>query len=143
MSQLTIAVVKAELRALGLTLHRDVDFDEFQVRFKGEGKDAPATYFTNDLEDALHSALSVRDETLVAAGLNPGGFPTSSRTVNKALMVLGFEQRLVRGRGYWYFVDGGAEGWFSSSVPVYRIDGLSLVGWLNYRDALASDARNL
>lgn len=67
---------------------------------------------------------------------------TSSRVVNLALKARGHHEVLVRGRGYWYFADGEASGWFSSSVPVFRITDLTLRRWLQERDNLASDYRN-
>ena len=56
--------------------------------------------------------------------------PKTSTTVNKVMKELGLKERLVRGRGYWYFAEGNAAGWESSSVPVYRITDYTIVGWL-------------
>ena len=42
--------------------------------------------------------------------------------VNARLREMGREERLRRGRGYFYFYDGGAESWYSSSIPVFSLD---------------------
>jgi len=51
---------------------------------------------------------------------------TTVASVNKALKRLGFEERLARGNGYYYFYDGDAEGFYSSSIPVYSISDMSI-----------------
>lgn len=63
-------------------------------------------------------------------------------TVNKALKAAGYAEQLVQGNGYWYFVDGDAAKWFSSSVAVYRLNELSIERWIDERNRLANDYRN-
>lgn len=57
--------------------------------------------------------------------------------VNKELKRLGHPERLRRGRGYYYFVDGKAHEWYSSSVYVYRVESLTLGQWIQKREELA------
>jgi hypothetical protein len=66
---------------------------------------------------------------------------TTPAAVNKILKARGHAERLVRGRGYYYFIDGDASGWFSSSVPVMWLIGTP-ESFADMRDALASDPRN-
>lgn len=55
--------------------------------------------------------------------------------VNQALRAGGIADRLVRGRGYYYFVGPNADCWYSQSVMVYRASDLSVERWLaEYRD---------
>lgn len=45
--------------------------------------------------------------------------PISTITrINKALKAAGREERLIRGRGYYYLIEGDAMSWYSSSIPV-------------------------
>lgn len=62
-------------------------------------------------------------------------------TVNKYLKAAGHDERLCRGNGYFYFVDGEAHLWPSSSVYVYSLNQLSVGDWLAERDDLASKYR--
>ena len=55
--------------------------------------------------------------------------------VNRALKAQGVTIRLRAGRGYYYF-DGDALSWPSSSVYVYRASALSVAEWLHQFDAL-------
>lgn len=66
---------------------------------------------------------------------------TTPAAVNKILKARGHKERLVRGRGYYYFVDGNASGWFSSSIPVMWLIGTP-EHFADMRDQLASDPRN-
>lgn len=62
----------------------------------------------------------------------------SSTLVNHALAAAGHAERLVRGNGYWYFTEGNASRWPSSSVYVYRITDLTLDEWLAEHRTLAA-----
>jgi hypothetical protein len=66
--------------------------------------------------------------------------PTRCAQVNKALRAAGFQEELVRGNGYFYFVGGDAASWPSSSVLVYSITGLTVAQWIAERDLLAADS---
>jgi len=57
-------------------------------------------------------------------------YPKSIRDVNKVLKEMGVEERLAHGKGYYYFYDGDAMSWPSSSVYIYRIDELSTQDWI-------------
>jgi hypothetical protein len=63
--------------------------------------------------------------------------------LNAELKRRGILERLRRGRGYHYFVEGRAHAWYTSSVYVYRVDSLSVDEWIAERDLLANDFRNL
>jgi hypothetical protein len=62
--------------------------------------------------------------------------------VNRALKLAGREEKLVRGNGYYYFINGAADGWRSVSVSVCYADSLTLERWLDEFDALKNDWRN-
>jgi hypothetical protein len=66
---------------------------------------------------------------------------TTPAAVNKILRARGHAERLVRGRGYYYFIDGEAEAWFSSSLACYRLIGAP-EKFADYRDMLANDPQN-
>ncbi len=51
-------------------------------------------------------------------------------SVNNALKAKGYNAELVQGDGYFYFVGDEADEWYSSSVSVYRLNHLSLEGWI-------------
>ena len=63
-------------------------------------------------------------------------------TVNRLLRALGHGEKLVAGRGYLYFVDGDASGWYSSSVPVCYLRDLTVGRWIEEHAALKADRRN-
>lgn len=54
----------------------------------------------------------------------------SIKTVNNALKKLGHEEKLCKGNGYFYFYDGNADNWYTSSVGVYTINQLTLDQWI-------------
>jgi hypothetical protein len=62
--------------------------------------------------------------------------------VNRELKRRGRKERLVRGRGYYYFVDGEASRWYSSSVYIYRADDLSLRRWMKEFEQLSGSPFN-
>lgn len=55
----------------------------------------------------------------------------TTATVNKELKRLGFEERLYRGNGYYYFAEGGTPYWESSSVFVPAVTDLTLQEWVD------------
>ena len=57
--------------------------------------------------------------------------------INRALAERGHAERLVRGRGYFYFTGGAASEWNRSGVYVYHLNSYTLAEWLAERDALA------
>jgi hypothetical protein len=57
--------------------------------------------------------------------------------VNRELRRRGIEEKLTRGQGYYYFRNGGASNWKSSSVCVFRADDLSVDGWLQEWSSLS------
>lgn len=63
--------------------------------------------------------------------------------VNKALKARGAEERLTAGRGYYYFRDGTAAGWYSQSVYVYRSDELTVEEWLAEYDSKLAEAKSM
>lgn len=53
------------------------------------------------------------------------------RNVNKALAAAGYPDfRLVRGKGYYYFVGPDTEDWYTTSVGVYHVDQHPLDYWV-------------
>lgn len=67
----------------------------------------------------------------------------TAATVNAELKRLGFEERLTQGRGYCYFREGRASGWYTSSVPVCYVRDLTLGRWIEEHAALVNDTRNI
>ena len=50
--------------------------------------------------------------------------------VNRELRLRGIAEKLARGKGHYYFRDGEASNWLSSSVAVFSADRLSVKEWL-------------
>jgi hypothetical protein len=67
---------------------------------------------------------------------------TTPAAVNKVLRQRGHAERLVRGRGYYYFIDGDAFSWFSQSIPCMWLVGTP-EKFADMRDDLATDPRNI
>ena len=63
--------------------------------------------------------------------------------VNRELKKSGSADKLVRGRGYYYFVGPSADTWHSSSVGVYRASDLTVERWMAEYESLKNDWRNL
>jgi hypothetical protein len=63
----------------------------------------------------------------------------SCRQVTKALRAAGHAETLVRNTDYFYFSEGDAESWHTSSVCVYRISSMTVREWLEARDELAAE----
>ena len=64
----------------------------------------------------------------------------SIREVNKALAAMGVEERLCRGRGYYYFWHGSAPDWRECSVAVYRISAFTVREWIGEYEFLKKRA---
>lgn len=61
--------------------------------------------------------------------------------VNRALKAAGAAEKLTRGRDYYYFRDGQASAWPSTSVYVSRADDLTIDQWLNEHSELKKAAQ--
>ena len=57
--------------------------------------------------------------------------------VNAELKRRGFKERLRRGKGYYYFYDGDASSWPSSSVYTNNIEAFTVDGWIEERKRLS------
>jgi hypothetical protein len=66
----------------------------------------------------------------------------TAATVNAALKKAGIAERLRQGRGYCYFTDGDAAGWWTSSVPVCYVSDFSVSRWLAELELLRNSPRN-
>lgn len=53
------------------------------------------------------------------------------KAVNKAIAAAGGKEQLVKGAGYFYFVNVGKHNAPSSGVYVYRLNQLTLQRWLH------------
>ena len=62
----------------------------------------------------------------------------SCEDVNRELRARGKAEQLVKGRGYFYFADGEAATWPSSSVLAYRLDQLTIRQFLDEYDRLST-----
>jgi len=58
--------------------------------------------------------------------------------INHALAARGVAERLVRGKGYFYFWEGDAPRWRNSCVMVFRLNAFTLDQWLAEYDQLKS-----
>ncbi len=54
----------------------------------------------------------------------------STKTVNDELARLGHKAVLEKGSGYFYFASGETEGWLDRTVPVRKINLLTLKEWV-------------
>ena len=66
--------------------------------------------------------------------------PATLKRVNRALAKQGVPERLYRGKGYYYFADGGADNWPATSVYVYSARHLTVRQFLEEYESLKSDA---
>ena len=62
--------------------------------------------------------------------------------VNRALKAAGHAEKLTRGRGYYYFRDGSAAGWYRSSVYVCRARELSVADWVREHADMLAEAKS-
>jgi hypothetical protein len=54
----------------------------------------------------------------------------NTKMVNAAIEKLGGKERLVHGKGYFYFTGGDSELWPRSSVMIYRLNSMTLEQWV-------------
>ncbi len=66
--------------------------------------------------------------------------PVTVAKVNAALRKLGVQEKLFRGHGYYYFGEGNASAWPSTSVYVYRVYELTIDEWVAEHTMLAAKA---
>jgi hypothetical protein len=67
---------------------------------------------------------------------------TTIAAVNKELKARGIAERLRRGKGYYYFAEGDAHKWYSSSAYTNSVTGFTVEGWIKELEFLRSDWRN-
>lgn len=63
---------------------------------------------------------------------------TTLSAINAELARRGHAERLVRGAGYFYFVEGNADAWFSASVLTMHLGWMTVAQWADERDTLAA-----
>jgi len=67
-------------------------------------------------------------------------FPKRITDINKALKIAGYEgYKLVRGKGYFYFIGNDSMFWETSSVYVYRLDELTIQQWVDNFEILKTE----
>lgn len=64
----------------------------------------------------------------------------NTRSVNAAIRDLGGTEKLVRGKGYWYFCEGDSASWPDASVYTMHLGDLTLTQWIEEYKALKADA---
>lgn len=75
----------------------------------------------------------------MAASPEQDNRPGTYQSVNAALRKIGAAEKLVKGDGYCYFIDGDAHGWPAQSVYVYRMSDLTVAQWIaEYRSLKAA-----
>jgi hypothetical protein len=52
------------------------------------------------------------------------------KKINAAIAERGGKEVLVKGEGYFYFIEGDAWSWSRQSVYVYRLNDMSLEAWM-------------
>lgn len=52
-------------------------------------------------------------------------------TLNNHFEANGISEKLVKGKGYFYFVGGDAERWHTAAVNVYKLNQLDIKGWFD------------
>lgn len=58
--------------------------------------------------------------------------------VNKALEAADYPERICKGNGYWYFIEGQAHTWRSSSVMTCHLSDFTVEQWVAERNELAN-----
>ena len=110
---LTLAMVRAELRAVGVSISK-TDWDEYRVNFRG-GNEATA-YYTTGLEDARGTGLAMMRRhmaALVAGGIAPRQHISFEFDARNYEFTHG---RAPKGYGSWAFAfEGRAPVWAPSS----------------------------
>ena len=73
---------------------------------------------------------------LIQAHIVEAGTGLSIASVNAALKRLGAEERLVRGKDYFYFTDGDSHKWPQTAIyGVARVSDMSIDRWIEeYKD---------
>lgn len=98
-------------------VYLDRDVNEFVVKecdANGKAKSEKYWYFTSDRDDAIATARSIA---------NVFAKPQSAVSrVNQALKKAGRDERLVRGRGYYYLHRGEAAIFPSTMICCYSLD---------------------
>lgn len=74
-------------------------------------------------------------------GIENAARPDTLAQVNKFLAEHGHEERLAKGKGYFYFYDGIAHTFADSSVMVPKLSLLSQQGWLDELVAKKTEAK--
>jgi hypothetical protein len=67
--------------------------------------------------------------------------PATVATVNRELKRLGHEERLRRGKDYYYFAGGRANEWNESAVYVEHVWQLTVAQWVAERNRLAGEGK--
>jgi len=62
----------------------------------------------------------------IPAYIPDADLPGTAARVNKVLRRMGVEERIVQGQGYVYFTEGEAHTWYSSSIPINRINHMTV-----------------
>ena len=61
------------------------------------------------------------------------------KQVNKAIAAKGGKEELVKGSGYYYFVEGTAWSWTRQSVYVNTLNQMTLEAWVNSWEAMRAE----
>lgn len=64
--------------------------------------------------------------------------PRTVRDVNKALQELGVPEKLVKGKGYYFFFGGTTDAWPVTRIDVASIEQLSVQDWVKQYHHLRS-----
>ena len=96
-------------------------------------------------KDGWHSfrvvKMNMSEKPDFAKGVRDAAFGVAQ--ANAALRKAGYAERVVRGRGYYYFSGGAAESWYSSSIPVYSLSDWTAEEIIRERNSLANDRHNV
>lgn len=63
---------------------------------------------------------------------------TTVKKVNAELQKRGLLEKLVKGKGYYYFTGGDSHTWKTSGVYVSSVNQMTLSEWVEERNHLAS-----
>ena len=61
------------------------------------------------------------------------------KQVNKAIAAKGGKEQLVKGNGYYYFIDGDAWSWSRQSVYVNTLNQMPLETWITVWEAMRAE----
>jgi len=73
--------------------------------------------------ELINLILEVKEQTDLTT------YPRSIASVNTMLKNKDVKERLAKGKGYYYFVNGESYGWETSAVSVNSVNELSLNQW--------------